>query len=59
MFKNRYEALKQFIERVNIVCSKNLIAENFEIFRLSELDPEPLLTSRQYDLSVDTKDQLF
>ena len=53
-FVNRVEALKQAIERVNAVCSKNLIVFNNNISRLSESEKKPSSVKRFYDLTRDS-----
>lgn len=58
MFKNRNEALKQFIERVNYVLDRNLITENFDTSALNSLDPMPSIQSSVFDLMVDNETQL-
>ena len=54
MFVNRTEALKEVIERANGVLIKNIIVDEFDISRLRESDPQPNITSRRYDLAIDT-----
>jgi hypothetical protein len=54
MFVNRIEALKQAIERVNLVISQNLIVDQYDIDRLFEKEPQPSTATKLYDLSVDT-----
>ena len=58
MFKNRVEALKQAIERVNDVLSTKIIVDDFNINRLSSFDPAPTAFSRLFDLSIETFDEL-
>ena len=57
-FKNRYEALKQFIERTNLVLSENLIVDDKIITSLNKNDPEPTVVSNLYDVKIDTLDDL-
>ena len=54
MFVNRFEALKQTIERVNIKLAENLIVDEYDITNLSQIDTEPTSISQEYDLRVDT-----
>ena len=58
MFVNKAEALKQVIERINLVLSGNLIVDEFDISGFSKKDPEPSAVSREYDQSVDTESLL-
>jgi hypothetical protein len=58
MFVNRQEALKQVIERVNGVLSKQLLVDNANIEKLFDKDPEPSIISRKYDIVIDTEDEL-
>ena len=54
MFVNREEALKQFIERVNVVCKDNLLADEYDLSALSKKEPLPTLLSGEYDHKVST-----
>jgi len=54
MFVNREEALKQFIERVNVVCKANLLTDEYNISALSKKEPLPTLLSGEYDHKVST-----
>jgi len=54
MFVNRTEALKQFIERVNLVLSKNLVVDQYQTSRLFSKDDAPSIATRKYDIVVDT-----
>ena len=58
MFINRTEALKQAIERVNTVVKDNIIVDEFDISKLSLNDPKPLITGREYDVNIDTYQDL-
>lgn len=58
MFVNRTEALKQFIERVNFVLKNNIVVDNYNLTALSQKDNEPPVITGEYDLSVDTLDEL-
>jgi len=55
MFVNRTEALKQVIERINLVLAKNLIVDEYDISKLSSKDPVPNTVSREYDTIVENE----
>jgi len=57
-FINRQEALKQVIERANIVMSRNIMVDEFNFDRLNSKQPEPRITSFTYDYVIDTIDEL-
>ena len=52
MFVNRAEALKQTIERINVVCKQNLLADEYDLNELNKVEPLPTLLSGEYDLSL-------
>ena len=54
MFVNRFEALKQTIERINLRLSENLVVDEYDISSLSQKDNQPTLLTREYDLVIDT-----
>ena len=54
MFINRFEALKQTIERININLTTHLIVDEYDISKLTMQDAAPSLISQEYDLAVDT-----
>jgi hypothetical protein len=54
MFVNRFEALKQTIERINLKLSENLIVDEYDISSLTQKDTLPTLISKEYDLAIDT-----
>ena len=54
IFVNSTEALKQTIERINSVLSKNLIVENKNLTGLDYKEDFPSAISRLYDTAVDT-----
>ena len=58
MFINKSEAYKQVIERVNDVLIKNIIVDEFDISDLTKSDPQPIASSRRYDIKIDTYDDL-
>ena len=55
MFKNRVEALKQFVERTNRVLKENAIVNSKSLTNLSKIDNPPLETSNKYDINVETR----
>lgn len=55
MFVNKTEALKQVIERINLVLAKNLIVDEFDISKLSSKDPVPTAVSRTYDTAIENE----
>jgi len=57
-FKNRIEALKQYVERVNSVFLENLIVDTKEISPLLQLETAPTLNSALIDQVVDSVDDL-
>ena len=68
MFVNRFEALKQFIEQVNIVLAKNQIVQSRNLLALEQYDSYPdfitlvdgtkILPSGSYDTTIDTDAEL-
>lgn len=58
MFINRFEALKQFIEYVNIELAKNLIVENRDISKLESFEEEPSTLTGLYDFVLDSDAEL-
>lgn len=58
MFINRIEAVKQFVERVNSVLIQNQIVDNYDISGLLTSDPVPNVNSGEYDLTVNTIEDL-
>ena len=58
MFKNRFEALKQTIERVNSVLAEELLIDSYDLSSLSSKEPAPLIASGQYDTVIDTYSNL-
>lgn len=57
-FKNRIEAMKQYVERVNSVFVQNLIVDTKDISPLLQLETAPTLNSRLIDQVVDSVDDL-
>ena len=58
MFVNRFEALKQTIERINLKLSENLVVDEYDISKLILQDTAPTAISKEYDLSIDTLSEL-
>ena len=58
MFINRFEALKQFVERVNLVLISEQIAGQKDLTLFESYDPEPSLISGLYDSILDTDTEL-
>ena len=54
-FVNRQEALKEVVERANIVLRKNVIVDDFDLTLLNSKEEEPLVSTRLYDRIVDTE----
>ena len=54
MFVNRFEALKQTIERINLKLSETLIVDEYNLTNLTQIDTAPTLISQEYDLAIDT-----
>ena len=57
-FANRYEALKQFIERTNLILKENLIVDDKIFTTLFNADPAPGTVTNIWDATVDTIDDL-
>ena len=53
-FRNKSEALKQFIERVNIILTENLIIDDKDISKLNLADPILTTASGEYDVEIET-----
>ena len=53
-FLNKTEALKQVIDRANLVLKQNLIVDDKIITPLLSKEAEPLAAGNTYDLAVDT-----
>ena len=58
MFVNRFEALKQTIERINLKLAENLVVDEYDISSLSNQDSKPTLLSKEYDIVTDTLAEL-
>ena len=58
MFVNRFEALKQVVERSNQVFSSNIMVDDFDLSPLFDRDAEPTPSERKYDAIVDTDAEL-
>ena len=57
-FKNKQEALKQAIERINSTLISNLIVDEVDLSSLTKSDPAPLTATGLYDVTVDTEKDL-
>jgi len=58
MFINRYEALKQYIERVNDILMKHIIVEECDLTDLTSYEEEPAKLNGEYDVVKDTDSEL-
>jgi len=58
LFVNKTEALKQTVERINLVLKDNLITDEYDLTNLQYKDEIPTLASRRYDVSVDSAEEL-
>ena len=58
MFVNRFEALKQFVERANTDLLANQIVASRDISNLNSFDPAPSLITCLYDVAFDTDAEL-
>ena len=58
MFINRAEALKQVIERINLIFKENILVDTYDLSDLLEKEPLPTINSRVYDQSIDTESEL-
>ena len=58
MFINRFEALKQFVEQVNITLVAAQITEQKDLSKLELYETEPFTSSGLYDAAVDTDSEL-
>ena len=52
-FVNKSEALKQVIERVNLIFKDNLITDERNFNALTKFEEAPTLVSQKYDVAVD------
>jgi hypothetical protein len=58
MFVNQQEALKQFVERTNIVLKENIVVDEFDISALDDSESLPTIQSGRYDLKISTVEEL-
>jgi hypothetical protein len=58
MFMNRYEALKQYLERINKVLKSNTIVEDRDISDLNQYEAPPSTITGLYDTVIDTDAEL-
>ena len=54
MFVNRFEALKQFVEKTNQILIENQITDQRDLTNLDSYDPLPTTITGLYDTTVDT-----
>ena len=58
MFVNRFEALKQYIERVNSVLKENLIVDLYDFSALDQKEALPEFINGDYDIAIDSYSEL-
>ena len=58
LFKNRVEALRNQIDFANSILIKERVTGNYNFNNLNRYDPVPDALSREYDIVVDTTDEL-
>lgn len=58
MFVNRFEALKQYIEQVNLTLGKNLIVDSCDLSPLYSYDEAPNFIHGRYDEILNTYEEL-
>ena len=58
MFVNKTEALKQVIERINLVLIEKLIVDDFDLSPLNSSQLKPSRFTNLYDYEIDTLDEL-
>ena len=58
MFANRFEALKQTIERINLTLAEKLVVDEYNISSLTKQDTAPTVISQEYDIAIDTISEL-
>jgi len=58
MFKNKFEARKQFFERVNYELNKRIILDDYDLSNLLLSDIEPDFKENKYDVVIDNNLQL-
>lgn len=57
-FVNRLEALKEFIERTNLVLKNNLIVDEYNLIALNAKDPIPSNVNNEFDIITDSESDL-
>ena len=57
-FKNRIEAVKQWCEHINYVLQQHPIVDSKNLKQLYAADEYPSAVTAQYDLTVDTYNEL-
>jgi len=58
MFANRIEALKQFVERVNMILKDKLLADDYDLSALQKFEMQPTVVSGLWDQKIDTEEEL-
>lgn len=58
MFVNQQEALKQFIERTNLVLKDNIIVDESDISNLDNSEMLPAIQSGRYDIKINIEEEL-
>jgi hypothetical protein len=58
MFVNRIEALKQFVESANLSLKDILVADTFDLTKLSSFEDSPSTITGEWDIKIDTEKEL-
>ena len=58
MFVNNLEALKQFVEKTNLILVKEQIVQQKNISKFNSYDIEPSIVTNLYDIAIDTELEL-
>jgi hypothetical protein len=58
MFVNNLEALKQFVEKTNLILIKEQIVQQKNISKFNSYDVEPSIVTNLYDIAIDTELEL-
>jgi len=59
MFTNRFEARKEFFERVNWILSKQVIIDDYDLSTLLKRDELPDIRENKYDVAIDSTFELI
>ena len=54
MFVNRYEAVKQVVERINLVLKDELIVDEYDLSDLNKKTPTPTIATNTFDRAIDS-----